>query len=269
MNTEKRIALACFIGAVIGALLALQFNHYFWWAGILLGGVTGYLSYEFKVVMLAVKSVSGIVWREMTQQEYNIPAIPFDKIKTVGKLVALMILVLASFCFVLVLALLVVASWAIVILFLNLFPEDPGVLSKTGFTLACLLPGLALVSYVCQVFHEERPDPSHVNSAMIKLAIKAFICLNGVAFLCFVIPRGLLWLIRRIPLAVNFLIWVVKRTLILIHSEIRLLCMTDAMLGAFVGYFCGNALVGGVVGAVLGVVNYKLVSVRWLKLARA
>lgn len=264
MNTEKRIALACFIGAVIGALLALQFNHYFWWAGILLGGITGYLSYEFKAVMWAVKSVSGIVWREMTQQKYNIPAIPFDKIKTVGKLVVSILFVLVPCCFTLVIALLIVASWAIVIFFLDLFPEDLGVLSNAGLTLVCLLPGFAFISYVCQVFHETESNPS-----MIKSAIKEFIWLNGLVVLCFVIPRGLLWLTMRIPPAVTFLIRVAKRTFILIHSEIRLLCMTDAMLGALVGYFCGNALVGGVAGAVLGVVNYKLVSVRWLKLVRA
>jgi len=37
-------------------------------------------------------------------------------------------------------------------------------------------------------------------------------------------------------------------------------------IGAIIGYFCGSAFIGAVAGAILGVVNYKLVSVRWLKM---
>jgi len=61
---------------------------------------------------------------------------------------------------------------------------------------------------------------------------------------------------------------VIWETFKLVHSDLRLLCMTDAMFGALVGYFCGNALVGGITGALLGVLNYRFISVKWLKLVK-
>ena len=62
---------------------------------------------------------------------------------------------------------------------------------------------------------------------------------------------------------------VARQIFMLIHSELRVLCMTDAMIGAVAGFFCGNALVGGLIGAVCGLANYKLVSVRLLKVVKA
>lgn len=49
-----------------------------------------------------------------------------------------------------------------------------------------------------------------------------------------------------------------------IHSQERLICGVDALLGAAVGYLAGSALVGALVGGVLGVINYELVTRRWL-----
>ena len=53
-----------------------------------------------------------------------------------------------------------------------------------------------------------------------------------------------------------------------IHSEMRLLCMTDSMIGATIGYFAGSAIIGGLAGAIFGILNYPIVSVRWLKVAK-
>jgi hypothetical protein len=35
------------------------------------------------------------------------------------------------------------------------------------------------------------------------------------------------------------------------------------------GFFLGSAVLGAVIGAVLGIVNYEIVSIRWLKLVPA
>ncbi|MBL7022080.1 hypothetical protein ISR92_02060 [Patescibacteria group bacterium] len=51
-----------------------------------------------------------------------------------------------------------------------------------------------------------------------------------------------------------------------IHSDIRLLCAVDAMIGAGIGYFYTNPIIGMIAGGILGVINYELVSKRWLKL---
>jgi hypothetical protein len=70
------------------------------------------------------------------------------------------------------------------------------------------------------------------------------------------------WTKKVIPV-----LWKICKTcFISIHSEIRLLCMTDAILGVLAGYYSGHALIGGIVGAILGVFNYELISKRALKL---
>jgi len=61
----------------------------------------------------------------------------------------------------------------------------------------------------------------------------------------------------------------VVRTFIYVHSERRTICFVDAALGALAGFFFGSAAVGAAVGAMLGIINYELVSVRWLKLVPA
>lgn len=52
----------------------------------------------------------------------------------------------------------------------------------------------------------------------------------------------------------------------LIHSQKRLICFVDAVIGGTIGFYYHNPLVGAAVGGLLGMVNYELVSVRWLKL---
>jgi len=51
-----KIFLSCSVGAGIGTLLALNFNHHIWFLGPIIGGFFGYLSYEFKKVIAAVKA---------------------------------------------------------------------------------------------------------------------------------------------------------------------------------------------------------------------
>ena len=57
-----------------------------------------------------------------------------------------------------------------------------------------------------------------------------------------------------------------KQVLVLIHSDVRLLCGTDAAIGAGIGYLAHNPLIGALAGGILGLANYELVSIRWLKL---
>ena len=54
-----------------------------------------------------------------------------------------------------------------------------------------------------------------------------------------------------------------------VHSERRTLCFVDAFLGAIAGFFLGSAILGAGIGAVLGVINYEIVSIRWLKIVPA
>lgn len=76
------------------------------------------------------------------------------------------------------------------------------------------------------------------------------------------LPRGIVWFIRVVSRFTARFIW---QVFIRIHSEMRLLCMADAALGAAVGYFAGSAIIGALAGGVFGLVNYAVVTKRVLE----
>ncbi len=91
---------------------------------------------------------------------------------------------------------------------------------------------------------------------------------NPLTVLCLPVI-GLYWLIITTPAAISFSWQVTKSAFILMHSNGRVLCAVDSLIGACVGYLAGNAMVGAIVGGGVGLLNYELVSKRWLKLVPA
>ena len=53
--------------------------------------------------------------------------------------------------------------------------------------------------------------------------------------------------------------------LLCIHSEMRLLCGIDAMIGTAIGYFAGSVIVGALAGGLFGVFNYAVITELCLK----
>lgn len=79
----------------------------------------------------------------------------------------------------------------------------------------------------------------------------------------------LYWLAKKMLAVVGFLREIMKTIFVLIHSNARVLCAVDSLIGACVGYFAGSAIIGALVGGCVGLLNYELVSKRLLKLAPA
>src|SRR5260370_383311 len=104
MNKTLRIALACFLGATLGAVLALHFNRYFWWLGILIGGLTGYLSYEFKSVLGACTDS----WRK-ARAEFD--CIKFPPLNITREMLSDAVINVIAFLLTLLLVTLIGCSW--------------------------------------------------------------------------------------------------------------------------------------------------------------
>lgn len=234
-----KIFLACALGAGIGSLVALELAAAFWWVGLLVGGAVGYLSYEWREVRAAVPKALAAArgWRS-----------PPTYWKDVKSMCAV------SVC---------IVSWA----------------------LPAAAIGLWAYSYV---------DDLSLIHIVVKLAISTMVVMAAIAILAglglflvspiialngdegFTIsPRDILrrgfspivlfWDVpRNIPSVPRLLGRFLRELFLRIHSQERLICGVDALLGALVGTYAGSAIVGALVGGVLGVVNYELVTLRWL-----
>jgi hypothetical protein len=240
ITESSRVAFACFVGAFIGALIALELNHYFWWVGVLAGGGIGYIAYRFESVLTVARKVLV----EMTKERHvNLERTVFF-ISCVG------LSTVALGCVFFTLGLF--ASISASALKFELFPIAPLCAGFGSF--------IGFFALICSFDEKEE---------MFDFFKKVIWYTNPICapvYIVYFVIKGLGWFVEHIPMGVTLGIYFGKRVFLLIHSEIRLLCMTDAMIGAMTGYFAGSALVGGIVGALVGVLNYELVSVRWLKL---
>ncbi len=257
MKTEKRIAFACFTGAALGAVLALQL-HLFWWLGILVGGATGYVSYSFREIMEAAVTA----WKTVPGTRFNIQALKAGLINA-AKFVAVLACIICGAMSVLVLSiggLMLLAGAPDTSPNWQAAPESEAMQTPHHFWVlpaaGILVLGIMLLVGILR--SADRKGTCVGILGCIAATPLALPITLTVVFLSAVVPRG-----------ARLLVKLARQTFFLIHSELRLLCLTDALLGALVGYLCGNALMGGVVGAVLGWGNYRLVAIKWLKLAKA
>jgi len=250
MNTTGKIGLACFLGSFIGALMALQF-HLFWWIGVIIGGAIGYISYSFKEIPATVKRV----WTEMPEPKVIGKSLINVSIETGKSVLGALVAILAV----------VVLVIAIALWFNSL--KQACLFIYGGFDVAKLYTsywywvGGTLIMYIFVLLFLIADGGDRI----LGFRIASIAILAGTPALSFITVPAVVLLIAGVALwLVRHLLW---RTIKLVHSDIRLLCMMDSLVGALVGYFTGNALIGGLVGCALGVVDYKLVSVRFLKLA--
>ncbi len=247
-----KIFISCAMGAGIGTLVSLELAPFLWWVGLIVGGLTGYLSYDWAQVKAAVprawKATSG--WRPPENYWRN----------------------LWRMC----VFVLVWLSWAVLILVPCAFyfwkddwrffksPEENfsivNVIAGSLFqavgigTNLCILLAFAfsLAGLTVPAFEAAEPRWYPKTSSRELLRTYSSPCV----------------LYRNVPriacAAPGFVASFARELFVRIHSERRLLCGVDACLGAGIGYVTGSVIVGALVGGVLGVINYELVTLRWL-----
>lgn len=254
MRSETpKVFLACALGAFIGSLVALNLSHSFWWVGLIVGGLVGYLSYEFKTAVAAVPKAwtAAVTWR------------PNRYWSIVGELVLPAIGVVAT-CAICLVAIMCAVSEATYAKAVSSLPYISVISALWGIMLALRM------AY----------DDRYHNHDIVLRDKKALIALSPFRVYLW-LPIKLLYAtpvffwknrleIKGIAVEIAATIgWFLKQLLILIHSEIRLLCMTDAAIGVAIGYFCHSVLIGGLAGGFIGVLNFELFSIRILKLVPA
>lgn len=225
---QLKIFFACAFGAGIGTAIALQLGI-FWWIGVLIGGLVGYLSYEFRAVIAAVRKV--LTWR----------------------LVSIEVIKWTTLCFAALFATLLISAIPI-----SLFFRKPDIL-----LIILILWILYTLLYCLKACCDIKLFESASEEEMIKECKKIARMCNPHKVYFGYIP----WLIYKSPRVIVLFAKFMKGFFVLIHSEIRLLCGFDAAIGVVIGYFAGNIIIGALVGGIFGILNFEILSKRILHLA--
>lgn len=235
--TAFKVFFACALGAFIGALVALQMSPALWWFGAGVGFMSGYLCYEFRAVLSAIRNT----WKSVIGWS---PNAPFWRMIGVA--------------FISMFSLATIWTSVFFLLMLAVSGDEPvsGRLGILGFsTLVYVFTGLMFPTMATMIT-ATNVGPSEyefIRKRAPEFFVEAHpltVCLKGL--------KELIAFGRKMP---SFFGKVFR----LIHSDMRLLCGVDAAIGAGIGYFAGNAFVGALAGGILGVANYYLVSVKLLK----
>jgi hypothetical protein len=240
MNQTGKVFVACFLGALIGAFVALQVNHNSWWVGLIVGFATGYLSFEFKKVVSAAPQAwqAASTWRWQPNREW-------------WRWYPMACLAAASYLSIVTFPIFILAVIA----------------RNTLMIIGTLVTTLAMSAlFAGELIEWDSP-------AYTQMKITRELRFNFINIYFWIVPKYLLkgawWMIAGIP-TVARVVWNFFRYFFrLIHSDIRLLCGTDAAIGACIGYFSHSALIGAIAGGMLGVLNFEIISIRVLKLVPA
>jgi len=256
MGRTLSVGLACLFGATIGAFVGLDVLSRVMpkgFAGIMgaaVGGGTGWITIDFREFCAGFMRV----WRRTTSWR---PRYAYWKALFVGLAVGVSFATSFVLCF-----------WLLGAT-LKMFTENDSTMfvwTSDGLYLATTFMGLIILCAGVLVEH----DIGRLSAAGLQHY------LQGKLFWLFVfspigVPcvalyfcvRAVLTAPRWVPTCCRF----VKMVFIEVHSQRRTICFVDSAIGAGFGFYLGDAIIGGLFGAIIGMINYHVVSVRWLKLS--
>lgn len=265
MKTSTKVFFATALGALVGTVISLEINNWFWWIGLIVGGLVGYLSHDFKKVIKAIPKA----W-EKTEDENK---------RIIFKRSFFHLLAISNAVTSITLGIVVL----IILGNLNIETEiiyDDIKLIILCISLICL--ALIILSFVMALWKSYETDYIHIGeneSKMNKKVSIIFFPLLSPFTAIFYTLKGLWLLTKGIYLnrieIVKFLfitIWVTiakffKNLFILIHSDVRVICFIDACIGTALGFYFQSPIIGCLAGGVIGWFNYQIVSIKILKLS--
>lgn len=257
MNRTLSFLFAAAFGATLGALTALELaplfgitNGFAATLGIIVGGLTGYIAVDFR------QFCAGVVYAVKAAYSKSIEAYNVCRYSPrENKLEACFTFVAFSFFM----------SYLLIPLFFHASQEGMGsrflwIMGISTFS------AIALMSY-------NSVDWRRANDFRDLAAKIMAYWVSPIGIAHFVFLKALPWLVVGLYKIVR---WLVRQTIVFgktlfiaVHSERRVLCCLDAMLGTLVGYYLGSWPAGTVAGLAFALVSYELISKRWLKLQTA
>lgn len=250
-----KVFMACALGGGVGALVALQMWQPFWWVGMLVGGLVGYLAYGFDEVCRAV----SLAWRETIEWHSN----PVDWSNWRKDFMSVFNFILNIAVGVCLSAIFIYAVWGTHSQSNNLlFIKFVGSFLFMGGCIGLFVAAFSASDSAWRAVGTCSPYPTSTNVFRFYFLIVPRAIVKGVWL---AVTRGPGWIAKGVVVIARFL-W---QVFLLIHSEMLLLCGLDSAIGAAIGYWLGNAGIGALAGGVFGLINFEIVSKRWLKLIPA
>lgn len=245
MSQGLKVFFACAFGAFVGAFVGLHFGYLV--LGITVGGIAGYLSYELDKVIAAFPAAwrATTTWRPEKQWW-----------KVYFRYVANRACWLSGIVF---MCSILLNGLMVCIAQVDHTPILP---------LIAAVAGSSLVVWVFLISAIATRPPKTISE--MELAMKRRPASETYKMFFWEMPRDIVLLFLKLPRWIasgeRFVGKFFSKFFRLIHSEIRLLCLVDASIGALIGYFYGSSLIGTLAGGILGLVNFELLSIRILKL---
>jgi len=252
----------CAIGAGIGSLIALEMSPLFWWVGLIVGGLIGYLSYEWRAVVRAFPAA----WRAARGWQLQLPS-DFWLMFALNTGVFLSVLIdMIS------IVMLPVFAGALVNGDIDSFSSSflifvIGIL--TAVTVIALSFGFwDAMSRNVEGEYRVLRDVVRARHVMRIVFPPFFFLWHSPRFILLGVIKGahaMGKMIIRLPRFARFLRRFSWELFVRIHSERRLLRSVDIMLGTAVGYFAGSALVGAAIGGIFGLIDQAIITEGWLR----
>lgn len=295
-NTTAKIALSIGLGALIGGFLIHELNLLHWTIGVIIGSLIAYFSYEFEQVTAGAKHAYKATvnwkpdwdwWKTTIQIFINSVTVAttffFYGVFTIGYFIMDKGFTESIFnaqkeLFGIFLALKFLplnTSISIVILAYCLIP------------LSFLLLGLLILLVGGMVINNDVEDLS--SSVLVSKKVMFFLNPISFPFTVFVwVIKNIINFIKHfstivfettvelICLFIEFMFLIetlfifLKKFILFIHTELRLICMIDCAIGIMLGHFLTHStqatVTGAVIGIVFGIIHHYVVSIKILKL---
>lgn len=272
MDKTRKIAVGCFISGALTMAVALALTPEYWWFGLAAGVASGYVGYEFREVLRAIP----IAYRRAAAWQP-------DRLFWWSAFLTFAAPAVISFH---------LTAFVFVVMFFSgdltaNWPEVLKIISGFIVIISCLI---SLNWMVDEMNDSSRfPNIKRRWRQHIEFRKDLIFDLNPFSFWFYLMPKGIGWLVVRIPSGAVLAVpasaraarasirfgWHLFR---LIHSKERVLCAIDGTLGGAVSYVwlvradmtlseqAALIVFGGLMGAAFGVANWEIVSKRLLHL---
>lgn len=264
MNRSWKVFLAILLGGIIGGFVALEMHPYFWWVGMLVGGLVGYLAFDVREIVPAMKRA----WAEKVA-----PRLPSREDVRVMFWVATVLFGMIFACLVVLAPYAIAAYCDISVENTLLFGLLPSI-----FLFGIMWRGFSYYySYYGEDLEARYPEgttPGRTHAVYVN-PLRIIFVYPFMTFVWLYRERReiLAWIGGIIFAGFVMTIGLIIYTFVYLYSNDRLVCMAFGTLGVAIGHLIGFGLIGVILGALIaatfGKVTHEIISVRLLGWERA